>query len=67
MEDCRDACNIMEECEYFNYDARKTNCFLFKVSFTTKSKFSSGKKNCQTEGRMIIVCHVLWVVVPSTC
>ena len=50
LEKCRDACNKMEECEYFNYDTRKSNCVLFKVIFSMKSNFVSGKKDCKIEG-----------------
>ena len=59
MEDCRDACNIMEECEYFNYDARKTNCVLYKVTFKTKSNYAFGKKNCQIEGNIYCVLCIV--------
>ena len=55
-EACVDACNNFEECEYFNYETKKSNCVLFKLKFSTKSNFVSGKKNCNIdEGKLFIL------------
>ena len=62
-EECRDSCNIMDECEYFNYYTKKSKCVLFKVKSSTDSNYISGKKNCNNdEGKIFILCPIYHII-----
>ena len=64
LEECRDLCNNNNdgECEYFNYDTRKSNCVLFNVKFSMKSNFVSGKKDCNIEGGIFIFGSIYHII-----
>ena len=46
-EECRDACNDLPECDYFSFDSKKSECFLYKIQYSKKTTFVSGEKYCK--------------------
>ena len=63
-EDCRDACNDLTECEYFNFDSKKSECFLYKIQYSKAATFVSGEKNCK--GKIYAILRTIKYFIENT-
>ena len=44
--DCRNSCNDLAECVYFNYDKKRKTCSLIRTLYKASKNFVSGPKYC---------------------
>merc|ERR1719436_1083960 len=45
-EDCREACNNMDGCDYFKHHGKKNLCSLTSIKYKRMDHIVSGEKNC---------------------